>query len=847
MNGRFDPLPSLGSREQIGNRPVQSINENRPLEGHQYGNVVVNDSAIVIQGDNAVIHHHGRDTQDDQQNMLLLSLPFDNMGARLRNVASAMPTTCEWLFLHPQFRTWIDKSKAGDHHGFLWIKGKPGSGKSTIMKTALAHAQKWRSELTVSYFFNARSPSALEKSPLGLYRALIHQILRARPTLLSTFVETFWSKVTISKEYDKDGREIIRPSVEPWTVVELRNFLHLAISEGLLPAVNIFIDALDEGNDDEVRELVEALEDSAASAVSAQIPLRICLSSRHYPHISISTGLQIIVEQEPSHSQDIRTYLQTKIKNGPCLQVKTIQDEIFSKSEGVFLWVVLVVRVLNKAKDRGEDFESLLRLLQELPADLHALFDSLLDWKADDAAQCAALLRWVLYAGRPLEPYELFNALTWRTRGFTPKYARGMIVMVEPNPEMIILFLINRSRGLVELTSIDLRPVVQFIHETVRDYLQDTFRNASHSVTAQRDGPNIPDFGPIHCHSLISEECLDFLVHNHESRKIDAAHLLQEGLRTSVLLTSSGLEHLGLANYILNYAPYHAHFGDKAKTWMSNNIPKLKEKTQPCGDLLCVVLCLLSARFALISLSEDLRDYDFSWLLLAILVGNNKLVEAFIHGEYYQPEFVTDISQALCAAVSLDNRDIVNILLHADHGSYFKFNHNHNLNPICKAMLLSRPHFVRDIIYSTWKIFHRYCISTFPPDSLEATKTNMAYSTQYLGDLMAGLRSLMNDDPEDFCKALEVHLSTIASRYGLNSLDIYWTRRPVVWPVQSYQRILRYCYQFQKMLRELSPATFTEFITELLQPEDIAEKAYDKFWPEPLHPYNLGKSISELA
>jgi ABC-type ATPase involved in cell division len=29
-----------------------------------------------------------------------------------------------------------------EHHGFLWVKSKPGAGKSTMMKYALAHARK---------------------------------------------------------------------------------------------------------------------------------------------------------------------------------------------------------------------------------------------------------------------------------------------------------------------------------------------------------------------------------------------------------------------------------------------------------------------------------------------------------------------------------------------------------------------------------------------------------------------------------------------------------------------------------------------------------------------------------
>lgn len=40
--------------------------------------------------------------------------------------------TCEWVFSHPCFVSWIR-----EHRGLLWIRGNPGSGKSTVMKRIL--------------------------------------------------------------------------------------------------------------------------------------------------------------------------------------------------------------------------------------------------------------------------------------------------------------------------------------------------------------------------------------------------------------------------------------------------------------------------------------------------------------------------------------------------------------------------------------------------------------------------------------------------------------------------------------------------------------------------------------
>jgi adenylylsulfate kinase-like enzyme len=42
--------------------------------------------------------------------------------------------TCVWLSEHPKYRQWLTQSGATP----LWIKGKPGSGKTTL-KTYLVH------------------------------------------------------------------------------------------------------------------------------------------------------------------------------------------------------------------------------------------------------------------------------------------------------------------------------------------------------------------------------------------------------------------------------------------------------------------------------------------------------------------------------------------------------------------------------------------------------------------------------------------------------------------------------------------------------------------------------------
>jgi nucleoside phosphorylase len=98
----------------------------------------------------------------DLRRYLLDSLGFDEMDSRQLTIKKAHNKTCDWLLDHPDYLHWLDPNKYTQHHGFLWINGKPGAGKSTLMNFAYEHEnhrKHWRpvdAATTVSFFFNAR-------------------------------------------------------------------------------------------------------------------------------------------------------------------------------------------------------------------------------------------------------------------------------------------------------------------------------------------------------------------------------------------------------------------------------------------------------------------------------------------------------------------------------------------------------------------------------------------------------------------------------------------------------------------------------------------------------------------
>jgi len=136
------------------------------------------------------IHYQERtqtSLNDEQRQSFLESLRFKQIDARQMTIKTAHTKTCRWLLKNAQYLDWLDTTKLGEHHGFLWIKGHAGTGKSTLMKFALINARKtMRGRVVLSFFFNARGED-IEKSTIGVYRSLLLQLLERLPALQSIF------------------------------------------------------------------------------------------------------------------------------------------------------------------------------------------------------------------------------------------------------------------------------------------------------------------------------------------------------------------------------------------------------------------------------------------------------------------------------------------------------------------------------------------------------------------------------------------------------------------------------------------------------------------------------------
>lgn len=428
--------------------------------GHDYRNVQTRENGRMQLGDNTYITNHfvypepkrpsGAD-QDGKQICLLEALAFEHMGTRLANINIAQDQTCRWLFDTDEYRQWRQGFRSSRYR-FLWIKGKPGSGKSTLMATALQQASgDFRYSIVASFFFNARGDRA-GRTTQGMYRTLLHQILSQLPELPSGVP----SQVSASL------------SQRGWSVTVLQNMLRTTLLS--LPhsqSLVCFVDALDECAEDDIREALRHFEELRCLAKSHQTKFLVCFASRHYPRITIRYHRDINLDEQLGHHRDISKYLDSVLRIPGALGVE-LHDLLLARCAGTFLWVVLTVKSLNKLYDRGGTRSQLLSRMREIPDRIEDLFRDILKHRD---VNLLPILQWILYARRTLNVQELYFAVA----ASTGKPSTGVWNRAEIDLPTMKKFLLASSKGLIEFWE-DQEGAgshAQLIHESLREYLLD--------------------------------------------------------------------------------------------------------------------------------------------------------------------------------------------------------------------------------------------------------------------------------------------------------------------------------------------------------------------------------------
>jgi len=467
--------PALRSRHSglMGRQDFSQIHTADNSRNH-FGNVVHNH----IYPDNTAHHEHAKVTLE-----LMDALAFKGMTDRVMAISPACAETCTWFLHNREYISWRDPARRHAHNGVLWIKGKAGTGKSTLMRYIHDHAQEHhQDEVDIAFFFNGRSPYQVVKSVEGMYRSILYQLYKRVPRLkavaarrVATTNKRVWSIEILE--------DMIRQSV-----------LHLAPDE----KIAVYVDALDECESDQVRSAVEFFESLSRSATAENKQFSICFSSRYYPHITVQSHEEVKLDTLAEHSADIKTFLASEFTIRSPFRSE-LQAEIEERCSGIFLWVILVVHQLMESFDRGATRSQLHDTLNSLPRELDALFAKISE-SAD--AGYAVAMRWVSFAERLLSPTELYLIVHAGSSQLDSN--RWYIEDEDMDIESIHRYILHISRGLIECqTTHGGHQAVQFIHESVREYV---LLQGQPSVK-----PVVQQIREVENHARIAEDCQCYL------------------------------------------------------------------------------------------------------------------------------------------------------------------------------------------------------------------------------------------------------------------------------------------------------------------------------------------------
>lgn len=316
--------------------------------------------------------------------ILLRSLRYHEIKERYSRISAPFQTTFEWIYRDPRhdtvywsnFLEWLE-----DGNVIYWISGKAGSGKSTLMKLihddprTRQYLGKWANKrrILMSGFYFWNSGTEIQMSIEGLCQTLLHDIL------LSLDDETVVRNLLPER---CEVLDLFGYDQEPWTTTECLKSLR-RLSQPCFKSYCIFflIDGLDEFNGDQ-KALLSLLQ-----SLSQSPHIKICCASRPWVefqdafHQSPSLLLQHLTRP------DIEKFVKTKFEKHPAMiELQTYSpktpdvlfSEICDKSDGVFLWVVLVVESLLNGISSGDRVSDLHERLEELPEDLDALFEKII-------------------------------------------------------------------------------------------------------------------------------------------------------------------------------------------------------------------------------------------------------------------------------------------------------------------------------------------------------------------------------------------------------------------------------------------------------------------------------------
>ena len=390
----------------------------------------------------------------------------------------ALAGTGRWLVEDSIYAEW----HKGSTSSLLWLHGKVGAGKSTLVSIVVEDAMR-RSRAGKCpppvYFYCSRDAAEPQRSDAAaILSSIVRQLSCAEPglPLLPPVVETYEKKGqgfnSRGLQID-DSCDIIKKLIEYY------------------PMTTIIIDALDECNAEEREKLLDAVEgllkDSSLGLLKVFLSSRddqdIACTLRDYPNVDLvasrnSADIEAFVREETNRLVKKQRLLRNS--NAKTTLVALIIDEVSSGADGMFRWASLQLEMLCKMRTDQDVRQRLGRIPPRLEQLYEEIYQKTLIESQGEVGRSiiSNTLKWLLCAQRPMKTSEFCTAVAWK---------------IVPAEELTKKKVLDLCHSFVVFD--DSLDVFRFAHLSVREFLE---KQAEYMANS--------------CHLFAAETCLLLII-----------------------------------------------------------------------------------------------------------------------------------------------------------------------------------------------------------------------------------------------------------------------------------------------------------------------------------------------
>jgi hypothetical protein len=277
--------------------------------------------------------------------------------------------------------------------GVFFLRGKPGSGKSTLMKYLIGGRgkrevdrilRKWAEQkklVRVSAMFVLHG-TPLQRSLEGFYRTIFFELVCQCPELSDILFPSHFTRGSLDDSYRSSFRlETLQEAWQRLTSIDHHDSLKICVS----------IDGMDEleGSSTDRFKFARMLNEWAESG-----DIKIICSGRPNAEFNIVFDQpHRRIDLQDLTRADIREILTTRfeeIRHFSDLtrdNIEELVDDISNQSEGVILWAVLVGKNLEDDIIHGKPLSVMKRTILTLPSGIEDLFNDMWRGLRQDAHQ----------------------------------------------------------------------------------------------------------------------------------------------------------------------------------------------------------------------------------------------------------------------------------------------------------------------------------------------------------------------------------------------------------------------------------------------------------------------------